>query len=230
MGKLGLTRLTTARTWGKSPPSPLWYTLCLSTRPTSKWHFVPGLPSGSLEIPIIRTPTTLGPITLRANLRLGWGLKKNCSPYWKIFNGMSHTTFTGGNRGNFQLLVVGSQIVNLTPGPSFGHNLCFRCSNGSCKLNLDIYVPRIFQWYKKCLNPLSFDPYTRFLKIRESIWDSNSQDESSLGSVRVHSLTLFCIPGSMRCDSWASLLAYTFASPCFGREPKVRVATHNVGG
>jgi hypothetical protein len=29
----------------------------------------------------------------------------------------------------------------------------------------------------------------------------------------------------MKCESWASLLAHTLASPCFGREPKVRVAT-----
>jgi hypothetical protein len=28
----------------------------------------------------------------------------------------------------------------------------------------------------------------------------------------------------MRCDSWASLLAFTLANPCFGREPKARVA------
>jgi hypothetical protein len=29
----------------------------------------------------------------------------------------------------------------------------------------------------------------------------------------------------MKCDSRASLLACTLASPCFGREPKARVAT-----
>jgi hypothetical protein len=29
-------------------------------------------------------------------------------------------------------------------------------------------------------------------------------------------------------DSWASLSTRTFASPCFGREPKVRVATQKV--
>jgi hypothetical protein len=29
----------------------------------------------------------------------------------------------------------------------------------------------------------------------------------------------------MKYDSWASLLAHSFASPCFGCEPKVRVAT-----
>jgi hypothetical protein len=29
----------------------------------------------------------------------------------------------------------------------------------------------------------------------------------------------------MRCDSWASLLALTLASPCLGRKPKAKVAT-----
>jgi hypothetical protein len=29
----------------------------------------------------------------------------------------------------------------------------------------------------------------------------------------------------MKCDSWASLLACTFASFCFGRKPKAKVAT-----
>jgi len=43
--------------------------------------------------------------------------------------------------------------------------------------------------------------------------------------VEVHSLTLSYTPGSMRCDSRASLLAHTFASPYFHREPKARVAT-----
>jgi len=55
---------------------------------------------------------------------------------------------------------------------------------------------------------------------------SNSQSGSSLGSVKVHSFTLSYTPGSMKCDSWASHLAHTFASPCFGCEPKVRVTTH----
>jgi hypothetical protein len=51
-------------------------------------------------------------------------------------------------------------------------------------------------------------------------WDSNS-----LGSVRVHSFTLSYTFESMRCDSWASLLALTLASLCFGCEPKAKVAT-----
>ncbi len=65
---------------------------------------------------------------------------------------------------------------------------------------------------------MSFDPYDRFLKI----WEFT---ESSLESVRVHSFTLSCTPESIKCDSRASLLARTFASPCFSREPKARVVT-----
>ncbi len=45
MGKHGLIIFTKARTWGKPPPSPLQYSLCLATRPTPKCHLVSGLPS-----------------------------------------------------------------------------------------------------------------------------------------------------------------------------------------
>ncbi len=61
MGKFELTRFTMARTWGKPPPFPLWYTLCFSMRPTFKWHFVLGLVNGSPEIPKVGTSMTLGP-------------------------------------------------------------------------------------------------------------------------------------------------------------------------
>jgi len=43
--------------------------------------------------------------------------------------------------------------------------------------------------------------------------------------VRVHALTFSYTPGSMKCDSQASLLACTLASPYLGHEPKARVAT-----
>jgi hypothetical protein len=42
----------------------------------------------------------------------------------------------------------------------------------------------------------SFDPCNYALKIRESFRDSNSQHGSSFVSVRVHSLTLFALPGA----------------------------------
>jgi hypothetical protein len=117
--------------------------------------------------------------------------------------------------------MVGGQIGSLTPVLSFGHNLCFNYPNGSCKPILNIYIPRVFQWYKELFNPMGFHPWNHTLKIR----DSNSQIGSSLGRVKVHSLALSHILGSMKCDSWASFLARTFASPWFGREPKARVAT-----
>jgi len=61
VGKLKFPRLTTAQTWGKPPPSPLQYILCLSTRPTSKWLFVSGLLSESPKIIKVGIPATLGP-------------------------------------------------------------------------------------------------------------------------------------------------------------------------
>jgi hypothetical protein len=73
---------------------------------------------------------------------------------------------------------------------------------------------------------MGFNPSNCTIKIQESIWDSNSQHGSSLGSVRVHSLTLFALPGAceviFRSASWPA----TLQPPCCGREPKVRVATH----
>jgi len=67
---------------------------------------------------------------------------------WVVFLirpwGMSHATYTQGNWVEFQLLVVGSQTANVTPGPSFGHNLCFKSPNGWYKPILDIYILRAF--------------------------------------------------------------------------------------
>ncbi len=40
----------------------------------------------------------------------------------------------------------------------------------------------------------------------------------------VHSLTFSYTLGNMKYDSWASFLAHTFASPCFGCEHKAKVA------
>jgi hypothetical protein len=109
------------------------------------------------------------PITLCANLWLRWSLKKISSPCWELSNGMSHATWMQGNRGDSWLLMFRNQIANLALGPSFGHNLCLKCPNGSCELILDIYVPRDFQWYKELFNPMGFDPYNCSLKISKSI-------------------------------------------------------------
>jgi hypothetical protein len=97
-----------------------------------------------------------------------WGLKQSYSPRQEFFNGMSHIACTQGNRVDSQLLMVGSQTANLTLGPSFSHNLCFRCPNGSCEPILDIYVSIDFQWYEEFLKPLVFHLCNHFLNIWES--------------------------------------------------------------
>jgi hypothetical protein len=122
-----------------------------------------------------------------------------------------------------EFLVVGSQIGNLILDLSFGHNLCFKCPNGSCKPILEIYVPRAFQWYKEIFHPMGFDPCNCSLKIWESIgtlipkvgfiWECGGSFPHTLPHFREHEMWLL-----------ASFLDHTFASPCLGCEPKARVA------
>ncbi len=83
---------------------------------------------------------------------------------------------------------------------------------------------------------MSFDPYNCALKIQESIWDSNSHNGTSLGSVRVHSLTLFALPWT--CDvtpkppSWPTTLQALslIVSPRLGlrEEGRARVCGLNI--
>ncbi len=134
-----------------------------------------------------------GPITLCSYLWLRWGLKQSCSSRRELSNGIWHTTCMLRNWGDFWLLMVESQIVNLTPILSFGHNLCFKCPNGWCEPILDIYVLRNFQWYKKHFNPMNFDPCNRLLKIWKSIGTPTSKVGNHLGVwgfIPSHFLTL----------------------------------------
>jgi hypothetical protein len=78
-------------------------------------------------------------------------------------------------------------------GLSFGHNLCFKYLNELCKPILDICIPRIFQWYKELLNPMSFDLYNHLLKVQESIGTLTPKMEIHLevwGFIPSHSLGL----------------------------------------
>jgi len=133
------------------------------------------------KLPKLGFPQLWGPITLCADLRLRWGLKQSCILRQQLFNGMLHATCTQGNQVDSWLLVVGNQIVNLTPGPSFGHNLCCRYPNGWCKPILYIYVSIVFQWYKKFFEPLGFDPCNYSLNIWESIGTPTPKVEAPLG-------------------------------------------------
>jgi hypothetical protein len=115
-----------------------------------------------------RLPQLWNLITLQADLGSRCGLKQSCSSRQELSNDMSHVVCSLVNRVDSRLFLVGSQTGILTPGLSFGHNLCFRCPNEKCEPILDIYVPRAFQWYKEHHKPLSFDPWNRSLKFWES--------------------------------------------------------------
>ncbi len=90
-------------------------------------------------------PQLWSPITLRVDLGSKCGLKQSCSSHRELFNGMCRVVYSQVNRVDSRLFLVGNQTGNLTPGPSFDHNLCFRCSNEQCEPILDIYVLRAFQ-------------------------------------------------------------------------------------
>jgi hypothetical protein len=62
-------------------------------------------------------------IASRPNLQSGQGLNQTCSPLRELSNAMLHSPSARRERVDSRLLVVRSQIANLTPGPSFAHNL-----------------------------------------------------------------------------------------------------------
>jgi hypothetical protein len=81
----------------------------------------------------------------RPGLRSRQGLNQTCSPLRELFNAMSHSLSAHRERVDSRLLVVGSQIASLTPGPSFAHNLGCKCPNDQCEAISDIYTSRPFQ-------------------------------------------------------------------------------------
>jgi hypothetical protein len=96
------------------------------------------------------------------------GLNQTCSPRRDLFNDVSLSQFGGWEDIDSRLFVVGSQIVSLTPNPSFAHNLGDRCPNGQCEAIFDIYASKPFQWHQKHPNARCFGPCCRTLNIRES--------------------------------------------------------------
>jgi hypothetical protein len=96
------------------------------------------------------------------------GLNQTCSPCRDFSNDVSHSQFGGRKEVGSRLLVVGSQTGSLTPGPSFAHNLGYRCSNDQREAIFYIYASRPFQWHQEHLNARCFGPCCRALNIRES--------------------------------------------------------------
>jgi hypothetical protein len=107
-------------------------------------------------------------ITPGSDLKLGWGLKQTHSSSQELSNGVFHSICTHRDRVDSRLFVVGSQIASLTPDPSFDHNLCCKCANGSCKAIFDIYTSRPFQQYKEHLKARCFDLCNQALMLQES--------------------------------------------------------------
>jgi hypothetical protein len=107
-------------------------------------------------------------ITPCFNLGLGRHLNQYCSPRPDLSNDVSHSPNAHRERVDSWLLVVGSQTASLTPGPSFSHNLGYRCSNDQYEAIFDIYSSRPFQWHQEHSNARCFGPCCRTLNIRES--------------------------------------------------------------
>jgi hypothetical protein len=186
MGNYGLTRLTTARTRGKPPPSPIQYSMCLFAAPTPEWLFVPGLPRRSPKLPRFGVLELCETITLCSNLGWGGGLKQSCSSHRELSNGVSHFTCTHQGRVDSWLLVVESQTANLTLGLSFSHNQCCRCPNGSSEPIFDICTSIAFQWYKERPNARCFDLCNRTLNF----WESRRTPKSPFWECESHHHTL----------------------------------------
>jgi len=167
---------------GGSHHLPPYSILCASPRgPHPNGFLSRDSQVGVPKLPKSRLPRLWSPITLCADLWSWWLLKKSCNPYQELSNGMSHANCTQGNRIDSWFLVVRSQIANLTPDLSFGHNLCFRCPNRWCTPILDIYSSIAFQWYKKLFKSMGFNACNRFLKIRESFRTPTPQVGVALG-------------------------------------------------
>ncbi len=124
---------------GETTTFPPYSILCAFPRgPRSNGFLSRDSQVGVPKLPKSRLSRLWCPITLCADLQSWWGLKQSCSFCQELSNSMSHATCMQGNRVDSQLLMVGSQIANLTLNLSFGHNLCFKCPNGWCKPILNI--------------------------------------------------------------------------------------------
>jgi hypothetical protein len=128
-----------------TPYSILCVTPRYSAEEAPEWHILLGLPKWSPEI----VPTGLSElwtaITPDCGVGSRWGLNQSCSPRRDLFNAMWHSRIGHREDVDSWLLMVGSQTANLTPGPSFAHNLGCKCPNDQCEAIFDIYVLRPFQ-------------------------------------------------------------------------------------
>jgi hypothetical protein len=168
-----------ARTWGKPPPSPyILYSSARRLHPNGS--FSQDSQGGVPKLSRFGLPGLWATITSRPEFGLGRDLNQSCSSPRELFNAMLHIIIWRREEVESWILVVGSQTANLTLGPSFAHNLGYRCPNGQCEASLDIYTSRPFptsrpfQWHQEHPDARCFGPSTRALNFRESRRTPNS--------------------------------------------------------
>jgi hypothetical protein len=100
---------------------PYKYFLRLPTGPTSEWLLSQDSQGGVPKLSQFGLPGLWELITPSSDLQLGWGLKQTCSSPQELSNGVLHYTWTHRDWVDSWLVMVGSHIASLTPGPSFNH-------------------------------------------------------------------------------------------------------------
>ncbi len=92
----------------------------------------------------VRVPRLWMLIAPRPEFGSGRGLNQSYSSRRDLSNVMLHSLRRRREEVDSRLLVVGSRIGSLTPGPSFAHNLGCKCPNGPSEAILGIYASRPF--------------------------------------------------------------------------------------
>jgi len=78
----------------------------------------------------VRVPGLWMLIAPHPKLKSGQGLNQSCSSRQDLSNAVLHSLRRRREEVDSRLLMVGSQIGNLTLSPSFAHNLNCKCPNG----------------------------------------------------------------------------------------------------
>jgi hypothetical protein len=146
---LRTTRLTTARTREYATAILLIVYSATLRRTHIQMAQIPGTPKldsrNPTKCPGSGLPGLWEGVAPRPDLGSRRGFNRSCSRRRDLSNDVSHSRIGHQERVDSRLLVVGSQIASLTPGPFFAHILGWRCPNRECEGIFDIYVSRPFQ-------------------------------------------------------------------------------------
>jgi hypothetical protein len=174
----------------------------LSTGATSKWLFVLGLPSGSPEIVTIGTPATLKAHNFLCRPLIVMRSKEKLYPSSRTFQRYVARRLYARELGRFPTFSGQESNCQFDSRPFFGHNLCYKCPNGSCEAIFDIYALIPFQRYEEYLKARCFDPCNRVLNF----WKSRRTPKSPFRECECHPHT----PSKWGCDS----LGFCLGSNC----------------